>query len=118
MIRSGPQPGPAELRNVFDFTQPAQFAGQRSVTTVPTQALFLMNSPVVKKYANDLAQVVMKEAVDNASRLNLLWLSTLNRPITAEEIRDAEAFLANDGIGGWIELCHAVLASNEFLMRL
>ncbi len=28
IIRSGAQPGPAELRNVFDFVQPAEFAGQ------------------------------------------------------------------------------------------
>ena len=46
IIRSGPQAGPAEVRNVFDFTQPGEFAGQRSVTTVPTQALFLMNAEV------------------------------------------------------------------------
>ena len=39
IIRSGPQAGPAELRNVFDFTQPGEFAGRRAVTTVPTQAL-------------------------------------------------------------------------------
>ena len=44
IIRSGPQAGPAEVRNVFDFTQPGEFAGQRPVTTVPTQALFLMNA--------------------------------------------------------------------------
>jgi hypothetical protein len=117
VIRSGPQPGPAELRNVFDFTQPARFSGQRSITTVPTQALFLMNSPVVKKHAKDLAQRVMNEAADNAARLDLLWLCTLNRPITTEEKREAEGFLAKDGINDWIELCHAVLVSNEFLMR-
>ena len=29
IIRSGPQAGPAEVRNVFDFTQPGEFAGQR-----------------------------------------------------------------------------------------
>ena len=29
IIRSGPQAGPAEVRNVFDFTQPGELAGQR-----------------------------------------------------------------------------------------
>src|SRR5262249_42922252 len=48
IIRSGPQAGPAEVRNVFDFTQPAEFAGRRATTTVPTQALFLMNSRMLK----------------------------------------------------------------------
>ncbi len=51
IIRSGPQAGPAEVRNVFDFTQPGEIAGQRSMTTVPTQALFLMNARFLKRRA-------------------------------------------------------------------
>ena len=87
---------------------------------MPTQALFLMNSPAVKTHARDLAARLKNDAADDASRLELLWLRALNRPITAEERGDAEAFLGvdPDGDNGWIELCHAVLASNEFLMRL
>src|SRR5207302_2899474 len=42
VIRSGGQPGPAKLRDVFDFTQPAQMSGKRAETAVPTQALFLI----------------------------------------------------------------------------
>ncbi len=118
VIRSRPQPGPAELRNVFDFTQPAQFAGQRPTTAVPTQALFLMNSPVMKQHALALSRRIMQEASDNESRLQVLWLRALNRPITGQEAQEAEVFLTDDGEDGWIELCHAVLASNEFLMRL
>ncbi len=118
VIRSRPQPGPAELRNVFDFTQPAQFAGQRATTAVPTQALFLMNSPVMKKHARALSRRVMQEADDNGARLDVLWLRALNRSITEQEAREAEVFLSKDDVNGWIELCHAVLASNEFLMRL
>ena len=56
IIRSGPQAGPAEVRNVFDFTQPGEFAGQRAVTTVPTQALFLMNAKFLKRRALELAR--------------------------------------------------------------
>ena len=58
------------------------------------------------------------DAADDARRLELLWLCALNRPITVEERSDAEAFLGASGDRGWIELCHAVLASNDFLMRL
>ena len=118
VIRSGAQPGPAELRNIFDFTQPAEFAGQRAVTAVPTQALFLMNSAVVKGHAKDLARRLQDEAPDGTKRIGRLWLCVLNRPITSAERNDAEAFLANAGENNWIELCHAVLASNEFLVRL
>jgi hypothetical protein len=118
VLRDRPQPGPAELRNVFDFTQPAELAGQRSITAVPTQALFLMNSSVVKKHAEELAGRLKKETTDDARRLDLLWMRALNRRMTSSEEQDARAFLTAAGGADWAGLCHAILASNEFLMRL
>ncbi len=129
IIRSGPQAGPAEVRNVFDFTQPGELAGQRSVTTVPTQALFLLNSSFLKQRALELARRTTAVSGDLA-RLDDLWLRVLNRPITAAERADSAAFLAeirklDPGVApesrelrAWAELCHALLASNEFLVRL
>lgn len=130
VIRSGPQPGPAELRNVFDFTQPAEFASQRSVTAVPTQALFLMNSGLLKTRAHDLAERLLQLHADDDARLEALWLRVFNRPIESAERSDAGTFLAAMAEEGtadkssptelqrWAELCHALLASNEFLMRM
>jgi hypothetical protein len=118
IIRSEPQPGPAELRNVFDFLQPAEFAGQRATTAVPTQALFLLNSAEVKQYAAALAARVTAGATDAQTRLELLWLRALNRPITPAEQHDALAFCAQGGDDVWVELCHALLAANEFLITL
>ena len=99
--------------------------GQRSVTAVPTQALFLLNSPEIKSHARALATRVVKQSETDKKRLELLWLSTLNRPITTEEVEDVRQFLATsrdekDNISseGWFELCRALLASNDFLMRL
>jgi hypothetical protein len=129
IIRSGPQAGPAEVRNVFDFTQPGEFAGQRFVTTVPTQALFLMNAQFLKRRAIELARRATAVSGDDL-RLDGLWLRVLNRPITAAERADSTAFLAevrnlDQGsdpatreLRAWAELCHALLASNEFLVRL
>ena len=118
VIRSGPQPGPGELRNMFDFTQPATFSGQRSTTAVPTQALFLLNSPFVKRQASHLAARITQSAAGDVARIELLWLCALNRSVTEEEVREAAEFLTSNGSDGWIELCHAILVSNEFIMRL
>lgn len=118
VIRSGAQPGPAALRNVFDFTQPAEFAGQRAITAVPTQALFLMNSPNMKQHADNLAHHIADTSMTERTRLAYLWMLTLNRPITDDEQHKAIQFLESSGAHGWVELCHALLASNEFLMRL
>ena len=119
VIRHAAQPGPATLRNVFDFPQPSQFNGRRAITAVPTQALFLMNSPEVKKQARAVAARIKNESLDDLQRrLELLWLTVLNRPITAAERRETNQFLSEAGKHGWAELCHALLASNEFLMRI
>ncbi len=130
VIRSAPQAGPADVRNAFDFTQPAEFASQRAVTAVPTQALFLMNGPLVHEHAVETAQLAAGAASDAGARLEWLWLRILNRPITESERHEAAAFVsescgasagsANDESRhrAWAELCHALLISNEFLMRL
>ena len=130
VIRSAPQAGPGELRNVFDFPQPAEFAGQRAVTAVPTQALFLMNSKLMKDRSADLARRVVQGANEENGRLETLWLRVFNRPITDAEATEAARFLSDlrDELGGektpeaelrcWADLCHALLACNEFLMRL
>ena len=118
IIRHEGQPGSAALRNVFDFPQPSQFIGQRSITAVPTQALFLMNSSIVRDQAAALATRMKEAASDDVERLELLWLTLVNRPITVLEKQETTAFLEKAGDEAWIELCRAMLASNEFLMRL
>ena len=47
----------------FDFATPDMVTGIRHVTTVPQQALFLMNSPLVIDLARRL--VAMPDFVDN-----------------------------------------------------
>ncbi|MEO2048338.1 MAG: DUF1549 and DUF1553 domain-containing protein [Pirellulales bacterium] len=117
VIRHAAQPEPAALRNIFDFPQPSQFTGKRAITAVPTQALFLMNSPVIKTHAAVLA-AVMNEYEDVSKRLEVLWLTLLNRPISETERRETIEFVNEAGDNAWTELCHALLASNEFLMKL
>lgn len=72
----------------FDFATPDMVTGIRHVTTVPQQALFLMNSPLVINLARRL--VAMPDFVDNAddtARLNFLYERIYQRPPTDEEIQ-------------------------------
>ncbi|MCE9605193.1 MAG: PSD1 and planctomycete cytochrome C domain-containing protein [Planctomycetia bacterium] len=46
------------LMTMFDAPEPTQSIGERANTTVPTQALTLMNSPFVRKMAEGLARRV------------------------------------------------------------
>jgi hypothetical protein len=119
VIRTATQPGPAKLRDVFDFTQPAQIAGKRAETAVPTQALFLLNSDMLRSRATELAQHLTQTESNSDARLVALWLRVLNRPITTVEREEAVRFLDSlPADKSWIELSHALFSSNEFLLRL
>ncbi len=119
VIRTATQPGSAKLRDVFDFTQPAQIAGKRAETAVPTQALFLLNSDTVRARAIEVAKQLADTEANTGARLEALWLRILSRPITSTERDDAVKFLESMSADkAWIELSHALLSSNEFLLRL
>ena len=115
------------LRGVFDFIDPAATAGQRNQTVVPTQSLFLLNNDLIRKRAQVLASRLIASEPNETARLEKLWLRVLNRSITGGE-REAATILLK-GIGNaiqdhqrtataWTELCHSLLASNEFVFRL
>jgi hypothetical protein len=130
-ILRGGTAGPDRLRAFFDFVDPAGTAGQRNQTIVPTQTLFLLSNDLLRKRAHVLADKLITEEPNELARLDALWLRVLNRPITSSEREDASAFLGHvepliktvkgrpalDSIK-WRELCHSLLASNEFVFRL
>ena len=70
----------------FDFATPDMVTGIRHQTTVPQQALYLMNSPIVIQLARRL--VAMPEFVDTAdetNRLNFLYERIYQRLPSPEE---------------------------------
>ncbi|MCC7086251.1 MAG: PSD1 domain-containing protein [Pirellulales bacterium] len=136
IVRSSEQPGPADPLNFFDFPQPAQYTGERSTTAVASQALFLLNGPLLKEAAGRLVKSIQADRAltGDEARLTALYRHILNRPPTTDEYRDALAFLASTNVrdsvssdvsdsdtfrvSAWQQLAHALLISNEFLFRL
>ena len=81
----------------FDQPEPLVSQGARPVTTVAPQALFLLNAAAVREWAEAFAQRVWRETpaqVTAAARVQRAMLLALGRMPTAEESRDALAFLA------------------------
>ena len=123
--------GQLEILSTFDFPHPSEIVGARAETTVATQALFLMNSPLVKRQANKLAARLMKEERDDErARIDRLYMLVVSRPAEPDEIDTAMNFLdvctqdfvskSDDATAqskAWQQLCHAVLGSNNFLFR-
>ena len=78
---------PAALR-VFDVANPDIHIPQRSETTVPQQALFYMNHPLVQDRARYLARAT-SSAPSRADRVQRLFEQILQRPAQQAEIRDS-----------------------------
>ena len=61
--------GVPEALGLFDFADPSIVVGQRDVTTVPSQSLYLMNSPFIVRQAEVMAKRVL-EAKDAGGTMN------------------------------------------------
>lgn len=124
-------PGADRIRSYFDFVDPAQIAGRREQSVVPTQSLFLMNNDFFRRRSRSVVEQLLVSASTQEERLEQLWMRVLARPMTAVERREAIAFLddsrslvANEpnqsatDIIVWQELCHSLMSSNHFVFRL
>jgi hypothetical protein len=109
-----------ELFEVFDFPSPSMVAGKRNVSTVPTQALFLLNHPFVRQQAQSAARsLIAASSNDESASLDRAYRLCLGRPPTAAE-RDVSlrqlgaAQAGGTREEGWTELFHALFASADF----
>ncbi|MFN9077405.1 MAG: DUF1553 domain-containing protein, partial [bacterium] len=82
-----------ESLEVFDFAEPAFVTGQRDVTNVPTQALYLMNSAEIARIADAFAARVVEGASDEAARITLAFELAYGRKPSGAEIRACRKFL-------------------------
>ena len=112
-----------DLLNLFDFPDPNTVTGRREVTTVPTQALYLMNSPFLKEQSKLAAGAVLeKPGLSDNKRIAAFLLRALGRPAGEDEVERALTFLqeTTQELGretAWARYCHAVFVSNEFIFR-
>jgi hypothetical protein len=90
---------PSTLR-VFDFANPDLHIPARTETTVPQQALFFLNHPLLVSYAQALAKRTATAQPDEA-RVQLLYQFAYQRPATSDQVRAALEFvqLAEQDVG-------------------
>jgi len=104
---------PNPMLQVFDLPDMSQSFGARYVSTVPTQALQLMNDDFVLNQAQLFADRVKKEAGnDVAKQVDLAYRIALTRPPT-----EREKSLATDMIlsGSLVDFTNVMLNLSEFL---
>jgi len=106
-----------EMFEVFDFAPPSMVTGRRNTSTVPTQALFLLNHPFVREQAQTAAKRLLTETTPgDAVRIDRAYRWTLGRLPSAQERALALRHLAagTEPSEGWTELFHALFASADF----
>jgi mono/diheme cytochrome c family protein len=118
-----------DVFQLFDAPDAAVPTGDRATTTVPTQALFFMNSDLAGRAADALAgRLLARPGLDDAGRVRLLFELAYGRPPTDREVTrvaagvaafeaefTTEADPAKRRRKAWATACQAVLAGNEFI---
>ncbi len=78
----------------FDFPEPSETHGVRDVTTVPTQALFMMNSRFVIDQARHAAERLLSaNPATPQERVSRVYRDVLGRVPTADELNRALIFV-------------------------
>jgi cytochrome c553 len=79
---------------LFDFADPSLLSGKREITTVPSQALYMMNSDFVIQNAEAMARELAGELnLRGAPLVVEAFQRCYSRPPTAEEGRKTKAFI-------------------------
>lgn len=118
-----------EMLSVFDAADPSLIVGQRDVTTVATQALFMMNSPLVIQQSHATAKRILYEsAADDENRVRQAFRLILGRGPTSQQRERSLEFIrrmeklsaegaspsAEQRLDAWSSLCQTLIASAEF----
>lgn len=117
-----------EILKVFDFPEPSMIYGSRDVTTVATQALYMMNSDFVTAQAEAFAQRLLDDNdLNDKARVDQAWQIAFARQPSDSERNEALAFVAETSQSfessesesgrqqkAWTSLAQSLFASAEF----
>ncbi len=106
---------------IFDLATPDASSASRPETTVPQQALYMMNNPFIAEQALKLLDrvEVKKHPADLDRNIKLLYQFVYSRLPAEDELAVGKAFLAQESPHGegkaWEKYARALLLSNEFV---
>ncbi len=95
----------------FDYPLPISAIGRRSVSTVPSQALILMNDEFMALEAGEWAKRTAAES-DPRRRVTAMYETAFARPPEEWELKAALEFVKT---GRWADLAHVLFNSAEFI---
>ena len=112
----------------FDYPLPTSTLGGRGTSTVPSQALIMMNNAFVRAHARSWGIGLSSSPRATSEKIAGMFLSALGRPPTPQEVIDTESFLKDQNslhqqdvtphearLAAWSDLGHVLLNSTEFI---
>jgi hypothetical protein len=99
----------------FDYPLPVSTIGARGASTVPSQALLMMNNEFVAASSRAWAAKLLRETPDPAERIERMYLAAFSRPPEDSERRELIAYIERYGPESWADVCHVLFNSAEFL---
>ena len=107
------------LLRLFDFPDPNITSAERSVTTVPLQQLFVLNSEFMARNARALAARLAAANEPTEGRVRRAFVILYGRPPTEPELRLGLEFLGaaplKSQLTRWEQYAQVLLSANEFL---
>ena len=111
-----------DVFQTFDVPDPSVPNGKRPTTTIPTQALMLLNSTIVDRSAEAFAKSLLKREGDDAARIQTAYRQAFGRAATTAEAERILAYLKRSGdateatrLSAWRGFCRVLFASNEYI---
>ena len=109
----------------FDFASPDIHSPKRPETTVPQQALFILNGKLIQDQSTAIANSPQfNQLTNNNDKITLFYQQILSRNPSNEELLDSLKFITstqsqNKGTDAvypiWNQLAQALLSTNEFI---
>ena len=110
--------------SAFDAANPDLVSGQRAETTVPTQALYLLNSEFIQTQSATIGRLAVESSSHPGDEVDWIYQTLLGRTPNPVERQQAMGFIAESGAGteeleGLQVACghfaHVLMISTEFL---
>ncbi len=117
-----------EVLELFDFPDPSLVSGSRDSTSVPAQALYLMNNPQAMKLAEKTGEALQKKYLSDTERIDAAFKQAFGRAAKEAEVKAAQGFIekfttaetkgsrrkADVEKAAWAAFAQALFAAAEF----
>lgn len=119
-----------DVLTLFDGADPNNVTAVRNDTTVPSQSLFLLNSPFLREQSRQFAERLFADAfTSDELRLQQAHRFVFGRPASAPELQEGQHFLSEylaataaqarpeseRRLAAWQSYCQILFCENEFL---